>query len=404
MVDVGGVRDREADETVGETRRVELGDRRHHVGHGLAVVRGEPPHDAEVQVDDLAPRDDEVAGMRVGMEEAVVYHLLGVVVHELGADLPKIVAGLLELLRLIDGNALHEVHHHHVTRAEGGKRSRTRDVRAVGVVTPELLERTSLHEKVRLLAKRLPQLVHDRFHVEELLVPHAAVHVLGERAHDRDVLRHGLLHVRTLHLDGNELARDELGLVHLRHRCRTQGLVVDGIEQLLEGLVVLVAKRLEHGLAVHGLHVGAKLGKLARKALGQDLGAHGEDLTSLDEGGSQLLEHLPQALRGEAMKDVVAAHDRDDLTHPRQTSPRGGDRAVRRRASAPEDPDRLVAVVACGGDALVPVVEQLLPRAGGALGVVGVLGHLRYSASVSSTSTLTASASMSAAILATLAA
>ena len=49
--------------------------------------------------------------MRVGMEEAVVYHLLGVVVHELGADLPKIVAGLLELLRLIDGNALHEVHH-----------------------------------------------------------------------------------------------------------------------------------------------------------------------------------------------------------------------------------------------------------------------------------------------------
>ena len=91
--------------------------------------------------------------MGVGVEEAVVDHLLGVVVHQLGADLAEIVAGLLEALRLVDRDALHEVHHHDVTRAEGGKRPRARDVRAVGVVAPELLERACLHEEVRLLAE-----------------------------------------------------------------------------------------------------------------------------------------------------------------------------------------------------------------------------------------------------------
>ena len=115
---------------------------------------------------------------------------------------------------------------------------------------------------------------------------------------------HGLLDVWALHLDGNHLARYETGLVHLGHGGGAQRNIVDGVEDVFDGGVVL---------AVHGLDIRAELGELAAEALGQYLRAHGEYLASLHESGAKLLEHVTQALGREAVEDVIAANDRENL-------------------------------------------------------------------------------------------
>ena len=183
----------------------------------------------------------------------------------------------------------------------------------VGVVVAELLEVLGLHEEVRLLAEGLPELVHDRREVDELVVAQEPVGAARQRAHDRDILRHDLLHVGALNLDGHQLTRDQAGLVHLRDRRRSERHVVDRVEDVLYGLGVLVAQRLEHGLAVHRLDFGAQLLELVAEALGQNLGPHGEYLAGLHKGRAQLLQQLAQRLRGEPVQDVVLLRDLKDL-------------------------------------------------------------------------------------------
>ena len=262
----------------------------------------------------------------------------------------------------------------------------------------ELLERAGLDEEVGLLAEGLPQLAHDRLQVEELLVAHEEGRVARERAHDRDVLRHDLLHVRALDLDGHELARDEARLVHLRDRRRAQGNVVYCVEDLLDRGVVLGTQGLEHEVSVHRLHVGAQLRKLVAEGLGKDLGAHREDLARLHEGRAELLEELAERLGREPVEDVVVTRDREDLLQAAcLLAPR--DLVAHALGGAPAEqadgvaPDRrlhldvglvpvgaavgLVGEHAARGGVVAPgvgLVGRLLPGLGRALGLGRVLG------------------------------
>ena len=248
-----------------------------------------------------------------GVEEAVVQKLRGVVVDELGANLVKVVAGVDEAGRLGDSDAVDVLHHHDVLGAEAHVGHGAGDELAVLVVAVELLEVARLHEKVGLLAEGLPELFHHVGEVQELVALDEGQQVPHERAHDVDVLRHHLLHVRALHLDGHVGPAGEARPVHLRHRGRAQRMLADGVEDGVEARAVLL---LEHGddrLVGHGLGVGAQLGELAAEALGQDLGAHGEDLAGLHEGGTQLLEQATELDGRDAAEHVVLAHDAEDL-------------------------------------------------------------------------------------------
>ena len=271
VVDLRGVAHREAQQPVRQPGRVATGDRHDHIRHAASVARVEPAHDAEVHVDDLSAGDDEVSGVRIGVEKTVVEHLRRVVVHELLADLGAVVALRRELGGVVDGDAVDVVHHDDMPRAQRRVGLRALKVHAAGVVAAELLEVSGLDEKVGLLAEGLPQLVDDALQVEELIRSYEPAEAPGQRAHDRDVLGHDLLDMGTLDLDGDELSGDEACLVDLRHGGGAERMVVDGVENVLYRLVVLGAKGGEHRLAVHRLDVGAQLGELARKALGQDL-------------------------------------------------------------------------------------------------------------------------------------
>ena len=136
---------------------------------------------------------------------------------------------------------------------------RALEVHATGVVAAELLEVSGLDEKVGLLAEGLPQLVDDALQIEELIGPYEPAEAPGQRAHDGDVLGHDLLDMGALDLDGYKLACGEARLMDLRHGGGAERMVVDGVEDVLDGPVVLGAKGGEHRLAVHGLDVGAQL-------------------------------------------------------------------------------------------------------------------------------------------------
>ena len=174
---------------------------------------------------------------------------------------------------------------------------------------------------------------------------HESRQVAHERAHDVDVLRHDLLHVRALHLDGYVGAARQARAVHLCDRGAAERRVVDGVEQLVEPGAVLALERGEHGLVGHGVNVAAQARQLDAEAFGQDLRAHREDLPGLDEGGAKLLEHAPELDRRDAAHHVVAAHDPKDLQQAGVAAPSA--HAVAPGARAPEgakDPDRLVVV------------------------------------------------------------
>ena len=73
--------DREADERVFEHGRALMADGDDNAHETCALVRREAAHVAKIEIDDAAILDLDVAGMRIGVEEAVVENLRGVVVE-----------------------------------------------------------------------------------------------------------------------------------------------------------------------------------------------------------------------------------------------------------------------------------------------------------------------------------
>ena len=79
-----------------------------------ALSRSQTTHDAQVDIDDLPLADDDVARMRVGMKEAVVENLRGVVVQQLLADFRQIVTRSKQLVAMRDVDAFDILHDQHV--------------------------------------------------------------------------------------------------------------------------------------------------------------------------------------------------------------------------------------------------------------------------------------------------
>ena len=247
------------------------------------------------------------------MEKAVVEHLRRVVLDNLPAHALEVVAFCPQALGLSDGDAVDVVHDHDVLGAELQVRARAGDAALALVEGVEVIEVARLHEEVRLLAEGLPELFHHGLEIDELVGFHKTGGVTHDRAHDVDVLRHDLLCAGTLDLDGHVLARGEAGAVHLRERGASQGLGVDRVEDVAQGVPVLGLEPLEHHLVGHRVDIRAQAAQLVAEALGQDLRAIRQDLPHLHEHGAELLDQAAQAHRRDVVPDLVLAREADDL-------------------------------------------------------------------------------------------
>ena len=247
----------ESQQAVGERRRVLFGHGEDHLLEHRTGFGVEPAGHAQVDQDDLSAGDDDVAGMRIGVEEAVVEHLGGVVVDELGTDLLQVVSGGDQLFGVRDGDALHIVHHHHMLGAQIHVGFRAVHVDVGLAEAFELGQIAGLHEEVRLGFEGIPELLDHTAQVHHLRTGHDAGGQTGDRTHDGYVLGHGLTHAGALHLDGHVLAGEQCGPMHLGQRCGTQRGGVDVLEDLADGASVFRGQRLQDGLVRHWVGVGA---------------------------------------------------------------------------------------------------------------------------------------------------
>ena len=206
----------ETQQTVGERRRILLGHREDHLLEHRSRGEVEPAGHAQVDEHDLPAGDDDVARVRVGVEETGVQHLRGVVVDELGADLLEVVARLDQLLRVGYGDAVNVVHDDHMLGAQLHVGLRAVHVPVRLAEAFEFAEVARLDQEVGLGFEGVPQLLDHAAQIHHLRAGHHFGRGLGDSAHDGHVLRHDLAHAGALHLHRHVLAGQQFGPVHLR--------------------------------------------------------------------------------------------------------------------------------------------------------------------------------------------
>ena len=78
--------------------------------HDASVSFRQPAHHAHINPYDPAIPYFDVAGMGIGMEEAVIHDLLDEVIDEFTADLVQVIAVFLQVFGIVDGPAADILH------------------------------------------------------------------------------------------------------------------------------------------------------------------------------------------------------------------------------------------------------------------------------------------------------
>ncbi len=161
----------------------------------------------------LAALDEEVPGVRIGMEEAIDEERLVEGLHELGRDGVRIEAELGECGVVVDLGAGHERHREDVFARELGQDARQEDVGVADEVRVHAGDAAGFVLEVGLALEHLLQLVEDAVDLleaqeEALVEPRAG----AQHAH---VDAHGLPDVRIEDLDRDRLAILGHGAMHL---------------------------------------------------------------------------------------------------------------------------------------------------------------------------------------------
>ena len=217
-----GARRGEAQQPVGKRRRILLGDSENHIPHHRAGFLVEPAGHAEVDQNDFPTGNDDIARMRVGMEESLVQHLSGIIIDKLGADFLEIIAFGDKRARVRQRDAVNVIHDDNMLGAQVHIRFRAVHIREVRAESFEFLQVARLEQEIRFRFEGVPQLFDDTLEVDDLRIVHDFRCALGDGAHDGHVLRHGFAHARTLHFDSHVFAGQQGRAMHLRERSRAE--------------------------------------------------------------------------------------------------------------------------------------------------------------------------------------
>ncbi|CAA9316599.1 MAG: hypothetical protein AVDCRST_MAG11-1804, partial [uncultured Gemmatimonadaceae bacterium] len=274
---------------------------------GVHGVHEPPPglerhahHHPEVEQHEPAVGGDEqVARVRVGVEQPVDEHHLHVHLHHLPHDARGGHAPLARpLLQRVDAPPLDELHHEHAAPRHRRLDARHHEPRVAGEVRADLLRVRRLGLVVHLVGDALGELVDhraDAAHVHAERPGDARLHDAEDAARRDEVLPHELLHARAQHLH-RDVAPPVARAVHLAQRRRRDRLGVEPLEQRGRGLAVALA---DHPLHRRQRHRGHAVGEGAERGevgLGDDVGARGEHLRELHEGGTEPRDHAHEAL------------------------------------------------------------------------------------------------------------
>jgi hypothetical protein len=277
-----------------------------HLEHLLAQRAGYVAVQAEVDERDAARSglggcrlQDDVAGVRVAVDEAVFVRHRDLQLEHRPAEHLRVEAEVLEVLggvQVSELGAFHPLHHQQLRGAqcpmEGGRRER----RQRGEHVRELLDGTGLREEVDLCPCPAGVLLRDPVHHAASVGRDQAVDEARQHDQGVEVGEQVLLEVGSLDLERHQrVRRDQAAPVHLRDGGGGHGLVREFGEDLVDGSAQLPLDDRVGLLVGERLDVGVQQGELGDERLGEQVDPGGEQLAELHEGGSQPLQRLAQA-------------------------------------------------------------------------------------------------------------
>ena len=306
---------------VGGLLAAPLAHRQEQLEQPLLHLRRDAPHHPHVDQPDAEVRGDEhVAGVRVGVEEAVHQDLL-----EVGAEqfLGERAAVHLHARQRAELGDLFPRHVPHGEHARGGVVPHGAGHHDAGEVAQVLAQRGEvlrLGAVVQLGEQRPPELGQQ---VGGAVAPAGlgvAVQELGDVLQRVQVGDDLLADARALHLDGHLRPVAQAGAVHLPQRGGGQRLRVEVRERLGHAHAQLGRDDALHlGVRERG-HVVLEPGQRLHVRLGQEVGAGGQELSELDVGGPQPLQVVGQLAghrcRGRRRPGEAAALLAQDVFHP----------------------------------------------------------------------------------------
>ena len=194
------------------------------LGEEAPLLRADAPHDAEIDRDDAAVVvHEQIAGMHVGMEEAVAQRVAQEGLHHRAAELLEVEALRHQRLAIGKARALHPFERQHVAGRAVPVDAGNAEIRVVARVLGHLGERGGFEPQVHLQRDGARERVHDVEHPQALRFRRMALGKARREVEGLDVGAEAVPHIRPQHLHGHGPApfrRVPLGAMHLRDRGR----------------------------------------------------------------------------------------------------------------------------------------------------------------------------------------
>ncbi len=172
----------------------------------LFVELGQRADDAEVQRD-VAPKggrghaDLDVARVHVGMKKPVAKHLGEEDGDAVAGEFWNVHAQTAQLVHLVDGQAVHALHHHHLGVAIVPKHFGNQHQIEPLHVAPQLGRVGRFAQQVQLVVQVFVELGHHLARFEAFALGRQRVHPTGHHAHEAQVFVNNRQHVGPQHLD-----------------------------------------------------------------------------------------------------------------------------------------------------------------------------------------------------------
>ena len=265
---------------------------------------------AQIDPDDLLVAHDDVAFVRIGMEESRIDHLHDVILRQPVRKLVEVVALRDERSMVVYLWPRDILHHQNGLRRIFRIRTGARDPLASFKLLVELHQIIELDRKIKFVCGSALELGQKAFQRSYQLFMFDSADLMPQQG---QVLSHLLLDSRTTNLHCHYRAIQERGLVHLCDRGRPQRALFDRCEHGIPGMTEVFLDARDNGGKVERIDIATQLGEGLAIILGQDVGTVRSKLPDLHVSGTQILQEAHGLLRIHAVKNLVLVHDLEYL-------------------------------------------------------------------------------------------